>query len=148
MINSLKKALETLGQGLLFGLGFGIAAWILYFAFQAKTQEPPPYRGAVDSITAAPTKENKFVFSNVEEVTRNGRSYFIGSVKNNGTSAVRGINIEVNLFAKNKFVDQYSTYVSAEIGPGEERYFKISCGCKDEPPAPHDSYKIAVVGGY
>ncbi|HRE16475.1 MAG TPA: FxLYD domain-containing protein [Rhodocyclaceae bacterium] len=146
MIERLKKVLETVAQGAMFGLGFGIAAWVLYFAFQTRMQEPHAYRSPVESTMSA--KENAFVFRDVREVTRNGRTYFIGSVKNNGSMPARGINIEVNLFAKDKFVDQYSSYVTGDIGPGEERYFKVACGCKDETPAQHDSYKIAVVGGY
>jgi hypothetical protein len=47
-----------------------------------------------------------------------------------------------------KFVDQYSTYLTGAIGPGKSQYFKISCGCKDSPPAEHDSYKLEVLGGY
>lgn len=148
MIDNLKKSLGTIIQGALFGIGFGISAWVLYFSFQSKWQEPPEYRGVGDNAIVASAKENSFAFRNVEEVSRNGRSYFIGSVKNNGSSAARGVNIEINLFAKEKFVDQYSSYVSGDIGPGEERYFKISCGCKEEPPAQHDSYKISVIGGY
>lgn len=60
----------------------------------------------------------------------------------------RGINIEVNLFLAGKFVDQYSTYIAGNIPPGGLRYFKVACGCKDSPPASHDSYKIQVIDGY
>jgi hypothetical protein len=34
------------------------------------------------------------------------------------------------------------------IQPKQSQYFKISCGCKDTPPAEHDSYKLEVLGGY
>ena len=148
MIDNLKKNLATFVQGIMFGFGFCIAAWVIYFIFQAKTQEPPQYQGNTTTPISAPAKDNHFVFNDVEEIKRNGRSYFIGSVKSNGTSPARGVSVEINLFLKNKFVDQYSSYVTGDIGPGEERYFKVSCGCKDEPPAEHDSYKIGVVGGY
>jgi hypothetical protein len=47
-----------------------------------------------------------------------------------------------------KLVDQYSTYLTGAIEPGKSQYFKISCGCKDTPPAEHDSYKLEVIGGY
>lgn len=140
----------------MFGFGFCFAAWILYFAFQTKPQETSP-RVKNDTTTviskpatevSAPAKDSHFVFRDVHEIKRNGRSYFIGSVKNIGSSSARSVSVEINLFLKDKFVDQYSTYVTGDIAPGEERYFKISCGCKDEPPAEHDSYKIEVVGGY
>lgn len=148
MIDNLKHNFATFVQGIMFGFGFCIAAWVLYFTFQAKTQESPQSRGDAATAISASAKGNHFAFRDVEEIKRNGRSYFIGSVKNNATSPARGISVEINLFLKNKFVDQYSSYVTGDIGPGEERYFKVSCGCKDEPPAEHDSYKIGVVGGY
>jgi hypothetical protein len=148
MIDNIKKNFATFVQGIMFGFGFCIAAWVLYFAFQAKTQEISQSRGDTATTISAPAKDNHFAFRDVEEIKRNGRSYFIGSVKNNGSSPARGVSVEINLFLKNKFVDQYSSYVTGDIGPGEERYFKVSCGCKDEPPAEHDSYKIGVVGGY
>lgn len=148
MIDNLKKNFATFVQGIMFGFGFCIAAWVLYFAFQAKTQESPQYPGDTATAISTPAKDNHFAFRDVEEIKRNGRSYFIGSVKNNGSSPARGVSVEINLFLKDKFVDQYSSYVTGDIGPGEERYFKVSCGCKDEPPAEHDSYKIGVVGGY
>jgi hypothetical protein len=31
---------------------------------------------------------------------------------------------------------------------GGSQFFKISCGCKDTPPAEHDSYKLEVLNGY
>jgi hypothetical protein len=148
MIDNLKKNLGIFVQGVMFGFGFCIAAWVLYFAFQAKTQESPQYWGDTATAISASPKDNHFAFRDIEEITRNGRSYFIGSVKNNGSSPARGVSVEINLFLKDKFVDQYSSYVTGDIGPSEERYFKVSCGCKDEPPAEHDSYKIGIVGGY
>jgi hypothetical protein len=145
MVDNQKNNFATFVQGIMFGFGFCIAAGVLYFAFQATTQESPQYSATAIS---APAEDNHFAFRDVEEIKRNGRSYFIGSVKNNGSSPARGVSVEINLFLKNKFVDQYSSYVTGGIEPGEERYFKVSCGCKDEPPAEHDSYKIGVVGGY
>jgi len=148
MFDNIKKNFATFVQGIMFGFGFCIAAWVLYFAFQAKTQESPQYRGDTATAMSAPAPGSHFGFRDVEEIKRNGRSYFIGSVRNNGSTPARSVSVEINLFLKNKFVDQYSSYVTGNIGPGEERFFKISCGCKDEPPAEHDSYKIGVVGGY
>jgi len=148
MTDSLKKNLVAAIQGLMFGLGFSIAAWVLYFALQSVMQKQFQHLGAANTAISVSAAEHRFVFRDVEEVKRNGRSYFIGSVKNNGSSSVRGASIEINLFAKGKFVDQYSSYIGADIKPGEERYFKISCGCKDEPLAQYDDYKIDVVGGY
>jgi len=150
----IKKNLVTLFQGLMFGFGFSIAAWILYFLFQGNHHaETNQYEADSEQIYQESKqfyqqKETKFSFHNVEEVKRNEHSYFVGMVKNDSSSTASGINIEVNLFLGDKFVDQYSTYLSGSIKSGEERYFKISCGCKDNPPAEHDNYKIRAISGY
>lgn len=144
----LKKNITILIQGTMFGFGFCIAAWVLYFAFQGKAQESHARQYDVPYTAPPAAESDQFTFHNIEEIKRNGRSYFIGTVKNNGSSPARGVNIEVNLFFKGKFVDQYSSYLTGNLEPNEERYFKVSCGCKDEPPAEHDEYKISVVGGY
>jgi hypothetical protein len=34
------------------------------------------------------------------------------------------------------------------LAPGKSQYLKISCGCKDTPPAEHDGYKLEVLNGY
>ncbi len=67
---------------------------------------------------------------------------------NTNPQPVRGVQIEANLFKGGKFVDQYSTYVSGSLGPGETRFFKIACGCKDSEPAEHDSFKVSVTSAY
>jgi hypothetical protein len=86
--------------------------------------------------------------SNVEEMQSGETTYFTGQIHNNGKAPARGINIEANLFLGQKFVDQYSAYVTGAIPPGGVRFFKISCGCKGNPPAKHDSYKIEILNGY
>ncbi len=77
-----------------------------------------------------------------------GRIYFTGRLTNKGKSAARGVQVEVNLFSGAKFVDQYSTYVIGSIPAAGERYFKVSCGCKDSAPAAHDSYRAVAVLSY
>ena len=84
----------------------------------------------------------------VEEHKIDGRVYFTGTVENRGKQPARSVQIEVNLFSGGKFVDQYTSYVSGIVAPGATRYFKVNCGCKDSPPAPHDSYKVNIVSGY
>ena len=148
MTEIIKKGVTCLVQGLLFGFGFCMAAWILYFVIQNKHHTiAASYRNAESEISYN-TQENRFSFHEVEEVNRNGRTYFTGKIKNDGASAATGINIEINLFLDDRFVDQYSTYLSGNLKPEEERLFKISCGCKDQPPAEHNSYKIWVVNDY
>lgn len=86
--------------------------------------------------------------SKVERFQSGDQVYFTGEIKNNGKKIARGVNVEANLFLGERFVDQYSTYISGSIPPGSVRLFKISCGCKGSAPAAHDSYKLQAVTGY
>ena len=86
--------------------------------------------------------------SKVEKFQSGDQVYFTGEVKNNSQKAVRGVSTEANLFLGEKFVDQYSTYISGTIPAGASRLFKVSCGCKGTPPAEHDSFKLQVISGY
>jgi hypothetical protein len=84
----------------------------------------------------------------VERHQEGDRLYFTGKVVNKGKSPARGIQVEINLFAGAKFVDQYSTYISSAVPAGGERFFKVSCGCKDAQPAAHDSFRTLVLSTY
>jgi hypothetical protein len=88
------------------------------------------------------------VLSGVDEEKHDGVTLIVGQATNDGNKAVRGVRIQANLFNHGKFVDQYSTFLTGTLAAGKSQYFKISCGCKDTPPAEHDSYKLDVVGGY
>jgi hypothetical protein len=91
----------------------------------------------------------ELVISDVEEKDNDGRTFFLGKIENKSKRSAKGVQIEVNLFMAGKFVDQYSTYVPGAIEPAGFRYFKVACGCKDSPPARHDSFKINVIdSGY
>jgi hypothetical protein len=84
----------------------------------------------------------------IEKHDEAGHTYFTGTLDNAGKRPARGVQVEVNLFSGKRFVDQYSTYISGTVPAGTSRYFKVSCGCKDNAPAPHDSFKVQVVAGY
>lgn len=84
----------------------------------------------------------------VEEHTLNGQTYFTGALENRGKEPVHHPQVEINLFQAGKFVDQYSTYVSGSVVAGTPRYFKVNCGCKDSPPAQHDTFKVSVIRGF
>lgn len=106
----------------------------------------PPNSGPSDGGTQAKSA-SELVAVGVEEHNLDGRTYFTGAVENRGKQPSRGVEVVVNLFLAGRFVDQYSTYMSGTVVPGASRYFKVSCGCKDTPPAKHDSFKVEVVGG-
>ncbi len=96
----------------------------------------------------APTATDTLEVLEGERHHESERTYFTGKVVNRGKTVVRGAQVEVNLFMGGKFVDQYNAYISGAIPAGGERYFKVSCGCKDAPPAQHDSFRFSVVSTY
>lgn len=146
----MKNAFATILRGFLLGLGFAVAAIAATFVAQAywmnKYQSGTSAYPSSDSLAKAAQKD--IVLSDVEEQKSDKRVAIIGTLKNTGSRSVRGLQIEVELFQKNKFVDQYSTYISGSVGPGETRHFKVACGCGDSPPADHDNFKVQVRGGY
>jgi hypothetical protein len=138
----------TIARGFLLGVGFSVAGiGAYYIAWQMFVSNIGP-TAVADYTAGAETSAKKIELLNVEEQKHDGVTSIIGSAKNSGTKPVRSVEIRANLFNHGKFVDQYSTYLSGTLAPGEAQYFKISCGCKDTPPAEHDSYKVEVIGGY
>jgi hypothetical protein len=161
VVRGLLSVVGTIARGFLLGLGFSIAVACVYFVVleanfnhrqtvstDIRTPASTQPSDTVDFTrpTAATVKD--IVLSDVEETRHGGITAIIGSATNNGKVLARGITIEANLFNHGKFVDQYSTYISGGVEPGELKHFKISCGCKDSPAAPHDSFKLEVTGGF
>jgi hypothetical protein len=140
------NAARTIGRGFLLGLGFGAALGCAYYvAYQLTVKNVKEDVGLGDSDSQA---NKEIVLSDVEEQKHDGTTAIIGKATNSGKKAVHGVHIQANLFNHEKFVDQYSTYITGTLAPGKSQYFKISCGCKDTPPAEHDSYKLEVLNGY
>jgi hypothetical protein len=71
----------------------------------------------------------EIILSDVEEQKHDGLTAIIGTATNSGKATAHSVQIQADLFEHGKFVDQYSTYISGKIAPGESRHFKISCGC-------------------
>ena len=101
-----------------------------------------------DSCEQPDVNPSELSINKVEKFQSGDQVYFTGEIKNNSKKQARGVSIEANLFLGERFVDQYSTYVSGAIPAGGSRLFKISCGCKGAPPAEHDSFKLQVIAGY
>jgi hypothetical protein len=147
----LRNIFGTIARGFLLGIGFSVAAGVAYFiAWQAfvSNMSQQMASGTSDVTSRFEAAPKEIVLSDVEEQKHDGVTTIIGRAKNSGTKPARSVHIEANLFNHGKFVDQYSTYLSGSLAPGESRYFKISCGCKDTPAAEHDSYKVEVVSGF
>jgi hypothetical protein len=144
--NWLLNAGRTIGRGFLLGLGFGAALGCAYYvAYQLTVRNVKEDVGLGDSEAQV---NSEIVLSDVEEQKHDGITAIIGKATNSGKKPVHGVHIQANLFNHEKFVDQYSTYITGALAPGKSQYFKISCGCKDTPPAEHDSYKLEVLNGY
>lgn len=141
------NALKTIGRGFLLGLGFSIAVVVVYyFAWHVYVTRAEKSMSFERTKIEASAKD--LVLRDVEEQKHDGATSIIGSVQNVGSSPAREVRLEANLFNHGKFVDQYSTYISGTINPGESQYFKISCGCSGTPPAEHDSFKVVVISGF
>jgi hypothetical protein len=143
--SAIRNSLRTVVRGFLLGLGFSIALGGVYVVAMQWTMSRTRTEMA-DFSGDVSTKD--VLLSDVEEQKHDGSTWIIGAAKNTGKRPVRNVEVQANLFLHGKFVDQYSTSISGKIEPGESKYFKIACGCKDSPPAEHDSFKAEVVGGY
>lgn len=97
---------------------------------------------------AAAAKREALVLREVTERVVEGKVFLTGILENTGEKTVRGVQLEANFFQGEAFVDQYSAYVSGSVPAKGKRYFKISCGCKDSPPAPHDRFEVLIQGPY
>jgi hypothetical protein len=140
-----RSSLRSLARGFLFGVGFGLALFLVYAIALHRLETRAAGPDVVSAEEEFSTKD--IALSNVEEQKHDGETYIIGAAKNTGHRRARGVDIQANLFLRDKFVDQYSTGIG-ELKPGESKYFKITCGCKDSPPAEHDAFKVAVISGY
>jgi hypothetical protein len=143
---------ELLRYGFFFGLGLSVAAWAAYGAAYVlwPKEACTDSKGAKSSasryadLDAVPVTE----VSDVEERKSGDQTYFTGVLKNTGQTPIRSSQIQVDLFKGGKFVDQYTSYLAGSTQPGESRYFKISCDCRDAKVAEHDSYKVRFVAGF
>ena len=150
-IKALVRSVFTwIGQGFLFGLGFGLAALITVFAGEAFfSSKAKSTASDFDKAFYLGSAAEQFVISNVEEIKTKDQFYFVGTVTNKSARSVRNLDLEVNLFDKNKkFVDQYTAYASGDLLPGASKFFKINGGCKGNLPIEHETFKVQVVGGH
>jgi hypothetical protein len=147
--NSVLHAAGIVGRGFLLGVGFSFALGIAAIVgYQVSSHRAAEQTETTQAELNGKDLETDIALTDEEEVKHDGTTAIIGRATNHGKRAAHGIHIQANLFNHDKFVDQYSTYLTGAIEPGKSQYFKISCGCKDTPPAEHDSYKLEVLGGY
>ena len=143
-----RHAFSTVVRGFLLGLGFsaGVAliSVVAYRISASVNHDSPMF---AEGMPGEPSLKS-VVLSDVEEMKHGELVSIVGSAKNSGSRPLRGVQIRANLFKQGKFVDQYSTSLSGTLEPGGSQYFKITCGCRDSPPAEHDGFKVEVVSAY
>ncbi|MDR2837801.1 MAG: FxLYD domain-containing protein [Azonexus sp.] len=143
------KIAKITTYGFFFGLGLSIAAWSAYIVAYALWPKQACTSTETQSQPGKVAAREVVEITGVEEHKHGGRVYFTGVVKNTGQVPAYPSNIEVNLFKGGKFVDQYSTYIAGKIQPGEARFFKATCECRDTATvADYDSFQVQVAGGY
>lgn len=137
LVRHIKSAFTKIGVGLLYGIGIGISASVVIYVITEKMLS--------ESLSNA--SENVAITSH-KEIKRDGVTYVLGTLKNQGTQDVRSVNIEADFFdANGNFVEQCSEFVAGSIKPSETRNFKISCSnCKNPSAVEHASYKLRIVG--
>jgi len=146
----LKTVLSKIGEGLLIGIGAGVAvAGVMYvqsrimmaehedqYVYQAGHQEYGPKAGL--SIKAHRPQRAE------------ANSAFVGQIVNEGTGTWRHVQIVVELFDKDgQFIDKCSDQLEGSISPGETRNFKVSCpNCPASPMPAYETYKVAIIDAY
>jgi hypothetical protein len=145
-----RSAARLIGRGFLLGIGFSFAFGMLYFVAHHRNAQAAPGEAHLTEAGPSATEDvgKEIVLSDVNEQKHDGITAILGKATNTGKSEAHAVHIQANLFDHGKFVDQYSTYLTGALAPGSSQFFKISCGCKDSPPAEHDSYKLEVLTGY
>ncbi|MFZ5876470.1 MAG: FxLYD domain-containing protein [Nitrospirota bacterium] len=139
MAELLKLALKRIGIGLLYGIGFGVSAGlIIEYISQSQVASLFDDEPALDQV----------VITEHDEVTRDGRTFILGTLENRGLEPVRRAYIKVDLFDKDgRFVDLCPRFPVGHLRPGETMHFKAPCGgSEDKPVVAHQSYKVYVDG--
>jgi hypothetical protein len=142
----MKKALERIGHGLLFGIGFAFAYLVfshLFTQWQMASLEESVFDetmfkeyGSDAGLTIKAHRPQK----------AENNSAFIGQVANAGNGTWANVEIVAELFDRDgEFLDKCSSYLDGSIAPGETRNFKVSCpNCPDNPRPAYDSYTLAI----
>ena len=124
-------------HGFLFGIGFSIIVGAIYYFLTTYLTKQ-----AWDGISF---DASDIQIISHKKIERNGKLLVLGQIKNVSESKIRGVVIQVDLYANEEFVKQCVTYIRGTIEAASERNFQLSC--YDGKPGPiieHDSYKIYV----
>jgi len=143
--------------GFWIGIGFIIPSLIVYFIgtylvikitpFMYDSQEEKTeVEYDIKNYASDFDKSEQIKIVKFRETTTNNQLLILGSIKNTGSTPVRSINLEAELFDSNDvFVYECSEYISKKIQPAEEENFQIKCGCGKQPLPEYENIKVNVV---
>jgi hypothetical protein len=148
----LRKILAKLGEGLLLGIGAGIAFGAFSYV-QARIMmsqlEERAYGDELPSFEGYREfgPEAKLSITSQKPQPGNERTTFIGEISNDGKDAWDYVRLMVELFDKdNVFVGKCTGSVDGTIRSGEKRNFEVSCtSCGNSVVPAYDHYTIQIV---
>ena len=137
----------TIFQGFLLGIGL----CVVFAGFQMFENRAHADRFEAIADTMNPTPDalvsgKDFKLEDVREIQESGGVWIVGRITNlRPNKPLRTIELQANLFKSDVFVDQYTHTIYGGLRAGETRLFKISCGCKGNPPGAHDRFEVKLI---
>jgi hypothetical protein len=143
-----RSTLATIFHGVLLGIGL-----LIVFATYQRLDRNAAHDEYYGSIAAS---GDTYLFAgkdyslhDLREIKENDSVWIVGRIENlRKDRPIRGIELQANLYKGTVFVDQYTESIYGGLKPAEKRLFKISCGCKGNPPAEHDRFEVVVIRAY
>ena len=146
----LKYVVMTIFQGFLLGIGICIV-FAGYQMMTMRTAESDLH----EALSATGVAREELVsekdsrLQDLRKIEENGSVWIVGRISNlRADRPLPGFELQANLFKGDQSVDQYSESMYGGMRPAEVRLFKISCGCKGNPPAAHDRFEVRVVPSF
>ena len=148
----LRKILAKIGEGLIVGIGVGIAfgtfsyvqSRIMMSQLEERSlaEELPSFEGYREFGPDA-----KLSVTSQKPKPGSERTNFIGEIANDGKDAWDYVRLLIELFDKNNaFVGKCTGSVDGTVRPGEKRNFEVSCtGCGNTVVPAYDHYTIRIV---
>lgn len=144
-----KKFLGALLQGIGIALGIVLIAYTASIlltgkAVEAVVSEAEKAAEETSGFTRFGPESGLRIARHEARAIKNGVE-ILAEVENGGGHNWLGVTVEVELYAKDKFIDECSGYVRGKLAPGQKENVKVKCGGCDTNPLPrYDRYTIVV----
>ena len=147
-METLKSILAKIGTGFLYGLGIMIAvglfsvgaSWFMSQQFDEEFFETNMGFTSYD--------ESAMLEAIVDtETIGDGEFTLLGRLANGGETTWKQVTLKAEMFdVDGKFINECTDYVSQELKPGEEIYFKMNCGasCNRMDMSSYASYRLLI----